>query len=94
MCGPFTACSSVSIREGAGVSGKGKPSLSSPNFCVLATNDHKNAAFTVFFVAPTLSSQQKETKEWRDDEVSSSTGQVFPRSPGSGGVHLPTTNPL
>lgn len=72
---------------------KGKPSLPSPNFCVQATNDHKSAAFTVF-CGPTLSSRQNETKDWRDDEVPSSAGQVFPRSQGSRGVHLPTTNPL
>lgn len=81
------------IREGACVGGKGKPSLPSPNFCVRTTNDHKSAAFTVFR-GPTLSSGQNETKEWRDDEVPSSAGQVFPLSPGSRGVHLPTTNPL
>lgn len=72
---------------------KKKPSLPSPNFCVRTTNDHKSAAFTVF-CGPTLSSGQNETKEWRDDEVPSSAGQVFPLSPGSRGVHLPTTNPL
>ncbi|CAB1417299.1 unnamed protein product [Pleuronectes platessa] len=52
-----------------------------------ATNDHKSAAFTVF-CGQTLSSRQNETKEWRDDEVPSSAGQVFPLSPGSRGVAL------
>lgn len=81
------------IKEGTGAGGEGKAYLSSPNSCVRATNDHKSAAFTVF-CGPTLSSLQNETKEWRDDEVPSSAGQVFPQSPGSWGLHLPTTNPL
>ena len=71
----------------------GKTSSPSLNSCARGTNDHKSAAFTVF-CGSTLSSQQKETKERRDDEVPSIAGQVFPLSPGSCGVHLPTTNPL
>lgn len=81
------------IQQGAVVGGRGKPSFPPSNFCVRATNDHKSAAFTVF-CGPTLSSRQIETKGWWDDEVPSSAGQVFPPSPGSRGVHLPTTNPL
>lgn len=70
-----------------------KGETSSLNSLALATKDHKSAAFT-FLCGPTLSSQQKETKERRDDEVPSIAGQVFPLSPGSCGAHLPSTNAL